>query len=96
MRIRHAPLGLVLAVLSVLVASAPMNQARASKGTSAKIAFARGYYNIHGDLFSEVYVMNADGSGRRKLTRDFVAEGPLCGRPTDGRSPSAETEISTS
>lgn len=72
MRIRLAAFGLLLAIFGVWVASAPIHHARASSGASAKIALARGYTNIHGDLFSQVYVMNTDGSGRRKLTSRFL------------------------
>ena len=84
MRIPHAAFGLLLAVFTGLVASAPIHHARASSGTGAKIALARGYTDVHGDLYSQVYLMNTDGGGRRKLTSQFSAATSPAWSP-DGR-----------
>ena len=55
-----------------------------------KIAFLAGATRN----YWQIYVMNADGSGLRRLTRDagrrLGSLAALSGRPTDGRSPSCE------
>ena len=85
MRIPHAAFGLLFAVLTVWVSLAPIHHARASSGTGAKIALARGYTDVHGDLYSQVYVVNTDGSGRRKLTSHFSTATSPAWSP-DGRT----------
>ena len=44
---------------------------------------------------TEIYVMNADGSGQRRLTRNAATGSLLPGRPTGGRSPSSAPATAT-
>ena len=64
-----------------------------------KIAFERPRRdrNAEGDIIrSEIFVVNADGSGQRRLTRDTVRDSNPVWSPTVAGSPSNATGSSTS
>ena len=65
---------------SVAAARPESRHATDSAQASSKIAFTRG------SPTDAIYVMNADGSGKRPLRGDASRSAP--GRPTGGRSPS--------
>jgi Tol biopolymer transport system component len=60
---------LFVALIVVSVTSAGIDDARASEDAKGRIAFASGRVNVQGNSYFDIYVMNADGSGRRRLTR---------------------------